>query len=163
MMFARWRVGDASNIRIDTPPWTLPRLTRIFSTRIIRRRKRSSSFRTISTLTSLRHSTKPLLPLRRAGWLSSSGTTPRSTLLAGGSTATLARARGSGAPDRTLLRLSRIGVTPQMCVQSITGNGEGGIRTLGTPEGTTVFETVPIDRSGTSPLAPACKRRRGAL
>src|SRR5580704_10628447 len=29
--------------------------------------------------------------------------------------------------------------------------GEGGIRTLGTHKGTTVFETVPIDRSGTSP------------
>jgi hypothetical protein len=30
-------------------------------------------------------------------------------------------------------------------------SGEGGIRTLGTLAGTTVFETVPIDRSGTSP------------
>ena len=30
-------------------------------------------------------------------------------------------------------------------------NGEGGIRTHGTPEGTTVFETVPIVHSGTSP------------
>jgi hypothetical protein len=29
--------------------------------------------------------------------------------------------------------------------------GEGGIRTLGTRKGTTVFETAPIDRSGTSP------------
>ena len=29
--------------------------------------------------------------------------------------------------------------------------GEGGIRTLGTHKGTTVFETAPIDRSGTSP------------
>jgi hypothetical protein len=29
--------------------------------------------------------------------------------------------------------------------------GEGGIRTLGTHESTTVFETAPIDRSGTSP------------
>ena len=29
--------------------------------------------------------------------------------------------------------------------------GEGGIRTLGTLAGTTVFETAPIDRSGTSP------------
>ena len=29
--------------------------------------------------------------------------------------------------------------------------GEGGIRTHGTREGTTVFETVPFDRSGTSP------------
>ena len=31
------------------------------------------------------------------------------------------------------------------------GGGEGGIRTHGTREGTTVFETVPIDHSGTSP------------
>jgi hypothetical protein len=30
--------------------------------------------------------------------------------------------------------------------------GEGGIRTHGTGEGTTVFETVPIDHSGTSPV-----------
>ena len=29
--------------------------------------------------------------------------------------------------------------------------GEGGIRTHGTLAGTTVFETVPIDHSGTSP------------
>ena len=29
--------------------------------------------------------------------------------------------------------------------------GEGGIRTLGTRKGTTVFETAPFDRSGTSP------------
>src|SRR4051794_548963 len=31
--------------------------------------------------------------------------------------------------------------------------GEGGIRTHGTRKGTTVFETVPIDHSGTSPQA----------
>jgi hypothetical protein len=40
--------------------------------------------------------------------------------------------------------------------------GEGGIRTLGTREGTTVFETAPIDRSGTSPdvtSAWPCGRR----
>ena len=30
--------------------------------------------------------------------------------------------------------------------------GEGGIRTLGTVARTTVFETVPIDHSGTSPI-----------
>src|SRR6266699_2055892 len=30
--------------------------------------------------------------------------------------------------------------------------GEGGIRTHGTLAGTTVFETAPIDHSGTSPL-----------
>lgn len=29
--------------------------------------------------------------------------------------------------------------------------GESGIRTHGTREGTTVFETAPIDHSGTSP------------
>ena len=37
--------------------------------------------------------------------------------------------------------------------------GEGGIRTHGTGEGTTVFETVPIDHSGTSPT----ERRRVIL
>ncbi len=31
------------------------------------------------------------------------------------------------------------------------GGGETGIRTLGAREGTTVFETAPFDRSGTSP------------
>ena len=35
--------------------------------------------------------------------------------------------------------------------------GERGIRTLGTVARTTVFETVPFDRSGTSPLKAACK------
>ena len=29
--------------------------------------------------------------------------------------------------------------------------GEAGIRTLGPPKGSTVFETAPFDRSGTSP------------
>ncbi len=33
-----------------------------------------------------------------------------------------------------------------------TRNGEGGIRTPGTNKGTTVFETVPISHSGTSPI-----------
>jgi heat shock protein HspQ len=33
--------------------------------------------------------------------------------------------------------------------------GEGGIRTHGTRKGTTVFETVPIDHSGTSPRGGA--------
>jgi hypothetical protein len=41
--------------------------------------------------------------------------------------------------------------------------GEGGIRTHGTPEGTTVFETVPIDRSGTSPSGARMHRKAGAL
>ncbi len=37
-------------------------------------------------------------------------------------------------------------------------SGEGGIRTLGTVARTTVFETVPFDRSGTSPdLSKRCK------
>src|SRR5688572_182767 len=38
-------------------------------------------------------------------------------------------------------------------VETVAGisGGEGGIRTHGTREGTTVFETVPIDHSGTSP------------
>ena len=30
-------------------------------------------------------------------------------------------------------------------------SGEGGIRTHGDPKATTVFETVPFNRSGTSP------------
>ena len=34
---------------------------------------------------------------------------------------------------------------------SASEGGEGGIRTLGTVACTTVFETVPIDHSGTSP------------
>jgi hypothetical protein len=35
--------------------------------------------------------------------------------------------------------------------------GEGGIRTLGGPEPTTVFETVPFNHSGTSPNIKAGK------
>ena len=31
-------------------------------------------------------------------------------------------------------------------------SGKAGIRTLGTRKGTTVFETVPIDHSGTFPI-----------
>ena len=34
---------------------------------------------------------------------------------------------------------------------SVDNGGETGIRTLGTREGSTVFETAPIDHSGTSP------------
>ena len=41
--------------------------------------------------------------------------------------------------------------------------GEGGIRTHGTGEGTTVFETAPIDHSGTSPQAAGYKGRPRAL
>ena len=40
--------------------------------------------------------------------------------------------------------------------------GEGGIRTLGTLTRTTVFETAPFDRSGTSPLV-RLKPREGAI
>lgn len=40
-----------------------------------------------------------------------------------------------------------------------TLGGEAGIRTLGTLAGTTVFETAPIDRSGTSPF----KRCKGTI
>src|SRR5690606_38950904 len=43
--------------------------------------------------------------------------------------------------------------------------GEGGIRTLGTLARTTVFETAPFDRSGTSPRSTcprAAGRARGA-
>ena len=36
-------------------------------------------------------------------------------------------------------------------VFQVYGGGETGIRTLGTREGSTVFETVPFDHSGTSP------------
>ena len=35
--------------------------------------------------------------------------------------------------------------------KSLKNGGEGGIRTLGTRKGTTVFETAPFDHSGTSP------------
>ena len=46
----------------------------------------------------------------------------------------------------------------------ITSGGERGIRTLGTLARTTVFETAPIDRSGTSPsrlyLTPRSGRRK---
>ena len=41
--------------------------------------------------------------------------------------------------------------------------GEGGIRTHGTGEGTTVFETAPIDHSGTSPQAAGYRGRGPAL
>ncbi len=37
--------------------------------------------------------------------------------------------------------------------------GKTGIRTLGTRKGTTVFETVPIDRSGIFPRVCECKVR----
>ena len=41
---------------------------------------------------------------------------------------------------------------PSDSVASIRNvGGETGIRTLGTREGTTVFETAPFDHSGTSP------------
>ncbi len=35
--------------------------------------------------------------------------------------------------------------------------GKTGIRTLGTRKGTTVFETVPFDRSGIFPCGCGCK------
>ena len=38
------------------------------------------------------------------------------------------------------------------------GGGEGGIRTLGTRESTTVFETAPFDHSGTSPIPDRSSR-----
>ena len=95
MMFAPWRVGDMSNGRIDIPPWTLPRPTRILSDTHLPQAKRISSFRTISTLTSQRHSTKPLLPLRRADWLSS-GNTPKhgSSLVIDGNICSHTRGQG---------------------------------------------------------------------
>ena len=39
------------------------------------------------------------------------------------------------------------------------GGGEGGIRTLGTLASSTVFETAPIDHSGTSPQARWARNR----
>ena len=39
----------------------------------------------------------------------------------------------------------------------IAVGGEGGIRTLGTVSRTTVFETVPFNHSGTSPVAAKIK------
>ena len=44
-----------------------------------------------------------------------------------------------------------------LCVRK--DGGEGGIRTHGTRKGTTVFETVPIDHSGTSPQRLPTRRR----
>ena len=38
-----------------------------------------------------------------------------------------------------------------LCTERQTYGGETGIRTLGTREGSTVFETAPFDHSGTSP------------
>jgi hypothetical protein len=37
-------------------------------------------------------------------------------------------------------------------IKALNAGGEGGIRTHGTVTRTTVFETVPFDHSGTSPL-----------
>src|SRR5271163_997639 len=42
------------------------------------------------------------------------------------------------------------------CCEQCPG-GEGGIRTHGTLARTTVFETAPIDRSGTSPARAAAR------
>ena len=41
--------------------------------------------------------------------------------------------------------------------------GKTGIRTLGTRKGTTVFETVPIDRSGIFPLVDAARWSGAAI
>jgi hypothetical protein len=41
----------------------------------------------------------------------------------------------------------------------VENGGEGGIRTLGTLAGSTVFETAPIDHSGTSPLRGQAPQR----
>jgi hypothetical protein len=38
--------------------------------------------------------------------------------------------------------------------------GERGIRTLGTPKGSTVFETAPIDHSGISPIVREFRVKR---
>ncbi len=42
-------------------------------------------------------------------------------------------------------------------VDTFSSGGEGGIRTLGGPEPTTVFETVPFNHSGTSPGGVTCQ------
>ena len=44
-------------------------------------------------------------------------------------------------------------------LQSVT-SGEAGIRTLGTREGSTVFETAPFNRSGTSPTPASASEGR---
>ena len=51
--------------------------------------------------------------------------------------------KGGALPLKILIRTKKV----QVC-------GEGGIRTLGTVARTTVFETAPFDRSGTSPVGP---------
>ena len=48
---------------------------------------------------------------------------------------------------------------PRFCHES---GGEGGIRTHGTREGSTVFETAPFDHSGTSPRFGWCGAFIGA-
>ena len=51
-------------------------------------------------------------------------------------------------------------------LNSRSSGGETGIRTLGPREGSTVFETAPFDRSGTSPrgsVEAACNARGGAV
>jgi hypothetical protein len=55
-----------------------------------------------------------------------------------------AQFNGDGSGDRALM-------VGQNWPKSCHNGGEAGIRTLGTHKGTTVFETAPIDRSGTSP------------
>ena len=47
-------------------------------------------------------------------------------------------------------------------INGLDDGGEGGIRTHGTRKRTTVFETVPIDRSGTSPVSAASPYRNCA-
>src|SRR6266498_5077204 len=46
---------------------------------------------------------------------------------------------------------------PDLCTSHFV-SGEGGIRTLGGPKPTTVFETVPFNHSGTFPNCPASVR-----
>jgi hypothetical protein len=59
------------------------------------------------------------------------------------------------ASEGTLLRAGAapLRARPAKRVSAKQGGGEGGIRTHGTLARTTVFETVPIDHSGTSPGA----------
>src|SRR6185437_12636577 len=56
---------------------------------------------------------------------------------------------------RTMGRIARgASKKPDLLAISEISGGEGGIRTHGTLARTTVFETVPIDHSGTSPRGP---------
>jgi hypothetical protein len=58
-----------------------------------------------------------------------------------------------GADEWLLLADERFGGARRAAGHAEFTGGEGGIRTLETLAGLTVFETAPFNRSGTSPLA----------